>query len=371
MRSGTWMAGVAATVLGLTSAVVLAQGRAANAEASSGSSLKGVVLSVSPVELLVKAEAAAPSSAGGKASVSSRSKVDTRPVHFAIKGAKITRGGWRPCEAKDIHKGVAVTVTFSPVAQAKGKFLASQVDMSGELSTADKEPILGKPGKVLLDDDFARPQMPPKWRPGKGFWEVADGVVLASENPADSHAATAHAEPRFPYKDIVAEFAFKFAGSTGCSLVMDDSNYKEAHAGHIIRASITPTSVQLADSKFGAMKNEIFEKLKDAMTSTEQKTQIQASIKDKAAAFKVAMEEEKWHQARVEVVGDEMLFSLDNQPVAYLKSEGVNHPTKNSIGFSVGGKAIQLDNVKVWEATPRDDWSKNRAAVQAVLQRKP
>ena len=42
---------------------------------------------------------------------------------------------------------------------------------------------------------------------------------------------------------------------------------------------------------------------------------------------------------------------------------------KNSVNISVAGKSAQLDNVKVWEATPRDDWSKNQAAVQAVLRK--
>jgi hypothetical protein len=152
--------------------------------------------------------------------------------------------------------------------------------------------------------------------------------------------------------------------------MMEDSNYKAAHAGHIIRATITPTSANLADSKFGSMKNEIFEKMKDPQTTPEQKKQIQASIKDKSASFKIALDLDKWHEARVEVVGDEMLLSIDNQPAAYLKSEGVDHPTKNMVGFTIGGKSTQLDNVKVWEATARADWSKNRSAIEAAL-RKP
>ena len=71
----------------------------------------------------------------------------------------------------------------------------------------------------------------------------------------------------------------------------------------------------------------------------------------------------------MEVVGDEMLLSIDYRPVAYLKSEGVDHPTKNMVGFTVGGKSMQLDNVKVWEATLRDDWSQTRSAVQSALKK--
>ena len=62
------------------------------------------------------------------------------------------------------------------------------------------------------------------------------------------------------------------------------------------------------------------------------------------------------HQARVEVIGDEMLMSIDGKPAGYLKSEGLNHPTKNMLGFEISGKSIQLDNVKAWEATASPAW---------------
>jgi hypothetical protein len=339
------------------------------AGASTESSFKGVVVSVTSVGLTVKGESTSPNASGGKASGGSKSKADVRSVHFLTKGAKVTRGGWRACELKDIEKGATVTVTFTPPAQRRAKFVATQIDVAEDVSV-EKQPILGVTGKLLFGDDFARSEMPPKWRLGKGFWEIHDGVVTAAENPDDNHGAYAYAEPRFAYKDIVAEFSFKFDGSTGCHFMMEDSNYKAAHAGHIIRATITPTSANLADSKFGSMKNEIFEKMKDPQTTPEQKKQIQASIKDKSASFKIALDLDKWHEARVEVVGDEMLLSIDNQPAAYLKSEGVDHPTKNMVGFTIGGKSTQLDNVKVWEATARADWSKNRSAIEAAL-RKP
>jgi len=33
------------------------------------------------------------------------------------------------------------------------------------------------PGKLLFEDDFARADLAPKWKVGKGFFEVKDGVV--------------------------------------------------------------------------------------------------------------------------------------------------------------------------------------------------
>lgn len=366
MKNLRLVAGVATIVL--SSVGWNALGQAPGDAEAPESSFKGVVVSITSTSLNAKGELGTASATASK-SAGSRGKSAARSVHFLIKNAKVTRGGWRPCDAKDIEKGEAVTVIYTTSTQGRGaKFVASQVDVAAEESVA-KQPILGQPGKVLFEDDFARAEMPPKWRLGKGFWEVHEGVVVAAENPDDNHGAYAYAEPRFTYKDIVAEFSFKFDGSKSCHFMMEDSNYKEAHAGHIIRATITPTTANLADSKFGSMKNDIFEKMKDPQTSPSEKKQIQAGIKDKSATFRIALDPDPWHVARVEVVGEEMLLSVDNQPVAYLKSAGVDHPTKNMVGFTIGGKSTQIDNMKVWEATPRSDWGQNRSAVEAVLRK--
>jgi len=238
-------------------------------------------------------------------------------------------------------------------------------------SGADAPALLAKPGKLLFDDDFSRAEMAPKWRVGKGFFNIQDGVVTAAENPDDKHGAYAFVNPRFDYKDIVAEFSFKLDGVRACHLMMSDSTYKESHAGHILRATVTPTQVQLVDMKYGGMKLDIFDKMKDPATTPEEKKQLQASIKDKSASFKIEIDPARMHQARVEVVGDEMLMSIDGQPAGYLKSEGFNHPTKNLLGFEISGKSIQLDNVKAWEATASPDWAGQRAAVVGALQKIP
>jgi hypothetical protein len=365
----------AAIVLSFISLDVLAQNPApptpgAKPEAENVvNSFKGVVVSMNPVGLIVKGEFNQPASAAGKAPASPKGKSVAQTVAFVVKGAKVTRNGWRPCEPKDLQKGETVTVTFTPPAQPRAKAVATVVDIGGELTDADKAPLLGKPGKLLFEDDFARGEPKPKFRTGKGTWEVKDGVLVGEEVPADQHAATGQLDPNFVYKDFVAEFSFKFEGSTSCNFGIDDPNYKESHAGHIARATITPTAVMLGDSKFGSMKNEIHDKMKDPQTSEDEKKKLMASIKDKSAMFKIAIEPGKWHQARVEVVGEEMLVSIDYQPVGYFKSEGIDHPTKNKVGFSVGGKFMQLDNVKVWEAAGSEEWSKSRSLVQAALRK--
>jgi hypothetical protein len=228
---------------------------------------------------------------------------------------------------------------------------------------------MAKPGKLLFEDDFARPDLKPKWRPGKGTWVVKDGVAIATELPEDKHAAYAYINPNVEFKDIVAEYSFKMNGATKLHLMMEDNKYKGAHAGHIIRASVWPKMIELVDMKNGSMKNENYEKLNDPKTTPEEKKALQATFKDKTASFKSALDANAWHKARVEVVGDEMLMSIDGTPVGYLKAEGVDHPAKNMIGFTIGGKDGQVKDFKVWHATAGDGWVAKRSEVIAAIKK--
>ncbi len=234
---------------------------------------------------------------------------------------------------------------------------------------ADVQTGLATPGKLLFEDDFARAEMAPKWRIGKGFFAIKDGVVTGAENPEDKHGAYAYVKPNFQFKDIVVEYSAKFEGGKACHLMINDSNYKEAHAGHILRATLYPAKVDVADYKFGSMKNEIFDKMKDPATTAEEKTKLRESIKDKSAAFKPDVDLTQWHLVRVEIVGDEMLVGIDGKPAAYLKSQGIDHPTKNAIGFEISGKSSCLKGMKVWEATAAPDWAAHREAVLAGLKK--
>jgi len=234
---------------------------------------------------------------------------------------------------------------------------------------AESAPELAKPGKSLFADDFSRADLKPKWRVGKGFFTVKDGVVSVAENPEDKHGAYAYVTPGFAYKDIVAEFSIKMDGARSCSLMVNDSKYKESHAGHILKATVLMGKVNVADWKFGAMKNEIFDKMKDTNTSAEEKKKLRESIKDKSADFKVDADMAQWHVVRLQIAGDEMLVSLDGKPTAYLKSEGINHAAKNAIGFEVGGKSVLIKDMKVWEAAPASDWAAHRDAVVASIKK--
>jgi hypothetical protein len=225
------------------------------------------------------------------------------------------------------------------------------------------------PGKLLFEDDFDRSEMAPKWKVGKGLFEVKDGIVTVAENPDDKHGAYAYVQPKFTFKDIIDEYSARLDGSRACHLMINDSNYKDAHAGHILRASLLAGKVDLADYKFGAMRNEVFDKMKDPGTSDEEKKRLRESIKDKGAVFKTGADLAQWHKIRVEILGDEMFVSIDDTPAGYLKSAGLDHATKNAIGFEVGGKSSLLKAMKIWEAMPAADAAARRDAFVGALKK--
>jgi hypothetical protein len=229
------------------------------------------------------------------------------------------------------------------------------------------QPLMAKRGQLLFEDDFARDDLAPKWKVGKGFWTLKDGVATAAENPADHHGAYAFIDPNRLYKDVIAEFSFKMNGASDLVLNMRDQQYKGAQAGHILRATINPKKYQLADMKMGGMKWEYYNIKKDLNADPALKKAVDEKIKERQATFNASVDHTTWHQARAEVVGDELLLSVDGKPVAYLKSEGIDHPTKNMLGFTIGGKTASIKNPKFWTATANPDWAAHRAEIIAGL----
>jgi hypothetical protein len=232
---------------------------------------------------------------------------------------------------------------------------------------ADDQPLMAVRGKLLFEDDFSRSELAPKWSVGKGFWEIKDGVATAAENPADHHGAYAFITPNVQYKDVIAEFDFKMNGASDLVLNMREQGFKGSQAGHILRATIMKNKYQLADMKEGGMKWEYYNIKKDPNADAAAKKAVDEKLKDRQATFPATIDHTTWCHARAEVVGDELLLSIDGKPVAYLKSPGIDHPTKNMLGFSIVLKTASIKNPKFWFASANPDWAGRRASVLAGL----
>ncbi len=235
-------------------------------------------------------------------------------------------------------------ITFSIVV------LAAIVVSAEDIPT---EPI-AEPGELLRSSDFSEGivgegrEGPEDWLALIPGFSIEDGVLKAWQ-AKDDHGAVGRTY--LPMKDVIVEFRFRLEGTKTFNVVFDDQQYKGSHAGHIARVAFAPTQIRLGDDKEGIMKNSIFEMRRDPETRAE----ADKLLEGRGSIVKMPIEQERWYAVRIELIGDEMRLSLDDEPVGYLKSPGLAHETKTSFHFTVNGDHALFDDVKIWEAVPARD----------------
>ncbi len=203
---------------------------------------------------------------------------------------------------------------------------------------------LAKRGTLIFSDDFERHELG-AWKQVCRTFTVADGVLKGSQT-RDDHGAVGSVHVAFC--DAVIEFKFLFEGATSINAVCDDKAWKDSHAGHICRATITPKLIRLGDDKEGGMRNDIFEMRKDPKRKAEGDKHMEGRTK----TFPMPITTGAWHKLVMEITGDEMRVSLDGKPVGRLKSAGFAHPTKSDFHFTVNGEDVLFDDVRIWSAEP-------------------
>ncbi len=212
---------------------------------------------------------------------------------------------------------------------------------------AEEPPIpgpLAEKGELLFSDDFERS--------GLGDWKVIipgfaveDGMLVATQDRED-HGSVGRIY--LPMKDVIMSFRFRMAGSPNFNVVFDDKNHKGSHAGHIARVAVARKQIRLGDDKEGIMRNDIFKMRRDPA----QKAAAENLLEGRGSVVKQVVEEDRWYAMTIEIVDDEMRVSLDDEPIGYLKSPGLAHPTKESVHFTVSGEEMHYDDVKIWKAMP-------------------
>ena len=211
------------------------------------------------------------------------------------------------------------------------------------LPAADSIPgPLAKKGELLFSDDFQRDDLG-TWKVIIPGFEVADGVLVATQDKAD-HGSVGRVY--LPMKDLIMSFRFKLAGSPRFNVVFDDKNHKGSHAGHIARVAFAQKQIRLGDDKEGIMRNDIFKMRRDP----ERKAAADKLLEGRGSQVRADLKQDRWYVALIEIVGDELRVSLDGEPIGYLKSSGLAHPTKESVHFTVSGSETHFDDVKIWRA---------------------
>jgi hypothetical protein len=187
-------------------------------------------------------------------------------------------------------------------------------------------------GAPIFADDLSKSPAAP-WRVLKGEWTAVDGTVQVRELKSDMHGAVARRP--VPHANFVVQYSFKLDGTRRTTLSINDAK------GHCCRVLIDPAG--LAVQKDSHDKN----KTDKAAVLDRRLTPIAAG---------------KWHTVVVEVLGRELVASIDGQIVAYGAHESIDVPKKD-IGLTVAGESASFKDLQVWEARPSSSWNATKATL--------
>lgn len=205
----------------------------------------------------------------------------------------------------------------------------------------DIKPLMAERGALLLKEDFTSSPLGAEWKTLKGTWEMVGGAIKGSERTADQHAGVLAREVKC--HDLIAQFDFKLAGARSMAFSLNSAK------GHVCRVTITPTGFIVQKDKTGK------------------------NSEDKSARLdtvNVVITSGEWHTMLVEVCGKEMVACMDGQQTGFGTHEGID-VDKTSIRFPVGGEAVFLRNLRLWEAHPAAGWEAKKKELESARSKKP
>ncbi|MDG1894792.1 MAG: DUF1080 domain-containing protein [Fuerstiella sp.] len=196
-------------------------------------------------------------------------------------------------------------------------------------------------GTPVFEDSFERESLGDRWQVPINSFSIRNGHLLGQEDPQRGHGAVVRAA--VPFRNAVIRFAFRFTDGKNFNLVINDRSCKSVHAGHICRVSFSPARVRIADDKDGFMKNEIF----DIRQDETRRAEVQKLLKGRDVVIPNLLTAGTWHEAEVTIDGDRISVLINGETIGALTSSGIAHPTKTDFGFTVTGREIEFDDVRL------------------------
>src|SRR5437867_816862 len=88
--------------------------------------------------------------------------------------------------------------------------LALAATSSRAEKAASLTPILAKPGKVVVEENFDGAKLGKSWAANKGDWQPKDGTLVGKEKKSDNHPAVLLLDK--PNRNSIIQFSFKLDG---------------------------------------------------------------------------------------------------------------------------------------------------------------
>lgn len=197
--------------------------------------------------------------------------------------------------------------------------------------------------RVIFSDDFSGEGFGKAWGHYKSASIVKDGVLVGITAPTSDHSAVDHIRLEGE-RDLEVSVKFRFVTDKAKSFNVwfDDKNYKGSHAGHICQATISPTSINMADAKTGGfdLTGGLYDRKKaNQLTDAEKKM-----IAEKQKRFPVKLSLQEWHTLVVQTQGDEIKVIIDGKPAGSFKSPGINHDTKSLVSLTTNAVDVEYDD---------------------------
>lgn len=200
--------------------------------------------------------------------------------------------------------------------------------------------------RVIFSDDFAAEGFGKAWGHYKSSSIVKDGVLVGITAPTSDHSAVDNIRIEGE-RDLEVAVKFRFVSDKAKSFNVwfDDKNYKGSHAGHICQATISPTSVNVADAKTGGfdLTGGLYDRKKANQLTDDEKKMLAS----KTTKFPVKLNLQDWHTLVVQTKGDEISASIDGKPVGSFKSAGITHDTKSLISLTTNAVDVEYDDFSI------------------------
>ena len=190
----------------------------------------------------------------------------------------------------------------------KFRFIVAMLLLAASLVAQDK-PII-KPGAVILDEDYSKPDAAGKWTTVGGHWTIKDGVLMGTVGGRKSPALV---YPR-RYHDVLLTTRFKLVDNI-CMIVRFEGWHGAQSVGLVIyRDSILAQKLQARD---------------DAHTEKGKFVDLGRATQKIDAG--------RWYELTVSIVGDELKASIEGGGSVSVKNPGfdVDH-SEVAVVFSGG-----------------------------------
>jgi hypothetical protein len=192
-------------------------------------------------------------------------------------------------------------------------------------------------GPLLWEETFAGGAYSKEWSLYKGKYVVEKNQLKVAEVSTDGHLPTM--TRNFKDSNVILQFAFKFEGAKWLGMQLDDAT-NDARKEHVAQLTIQPDGFRI-------------EKMTGFGPTTKNMVVDQRKMKFEAGT---------WHTMVWEILGDEMVATVDDTEMALAKADGMTL-VRSRVQLVSSGEWAWYDKIRVFKAEPDPKWPKKRAVL--------